>query len=66
MNNTELLRTVESSKIQTEEFLVNNANINTELSEEQLNDVSGGWRRDMPYCGDGHNNEGSSGCIIGN
>jgi bacteriocin-like protein len=43
MNNTELLNTVESTAEQTE-GLVNIANISTELSEEQLNNVNGGKR----------------------
>lgn len=41
MNSTELLTTVESSAEQNEE-LANIANISTELSEEQLNNVDGG------------------------
>jgi hypothetical protein len=54
MNNTELLNTVEYTAQQTEE-LVNIANTNVELSEEQLHEIDGGggfgyWvARALPY-----------------
>jgi hypothetical protein len=41
MNNTELLNTVEPTAEHTEE-LVNTANVNVELSEEQLHEIDGG------------------------